>query len=169
MRLLTLALLLVSIHGVLSAQSITEADRAAVARAKKVMVSELDGRLPKINLEFFLKYEAAGTPVSWGVVKCSEEVAGNATSFSQTCVEADFDRKNNGTATVVVSIANSKTSPAAPGFVGATVTDMGGTPRKVRRLGDLPMELQRSLPKTPRDSPPGSDARVSPTSSISSG
>lgn len=167
MRVLTFALLLVLLHTVLSAQSAMEADRVAVTRAKKIAVSELDDRLPKVSLEFFLKYEAAGMPVSWRIVKCGEEAL--AASPIPTCVEADFDRKNDGTATVVISIDNSKTSPATPGFIGATVTDMGGAPRKVRRLGDLPMELQRAAPKTPRDSPPGSNALVFGTSSASSG
>lgn len=169
MRLLTHVLLLVLLNAVLSAQSATERDAAAATRAKKVIASELDNRLPKVRLEFFLKYESAGMPVSWRVVECREE-GGNlaASGPGQICVEADFDRTHNGTVMVVVSVADSTKSQAAPAFVRATVTDMGGSPRKIRRLGDLPMELRRPALKTPKDLPSGVDARVFPTSPTSS-
>lgn len=154
MRILALALVLMLLQVFLRAQSATELDRAAVARAKNVIASALDDRLPKISLEFFLQYEAAGKPVWWRVVECGEESdAGKDPAPDQTCVEAEFDRKHNGTVKVIVSVATSKKSQAAPAFVFATVTDTAGSPRRIHRLGDLPMELQRRPPRTPKDLP----------------
>lgn len=170
MRLPAPLFVVVLLQTVLPAQSQTKVHADAIVRAKNVNVSQLDGRLPKVSLEFFLGYESAGMPVSWRVVECSKENGNRgAGSPLPTCVAAEFDRKQNGTATVVVSIADTTKPQAIPAFVRATVTDMGGAPRKVRRLGDLPMELQRPAPKGPRDLSPGAEALVFATSATSSG
>jgi hypothetical protein len=120
------------------------------------MVSSLDSRLPNVSLEFFLNYEAARLPVTWEIVDCGEPTAVSPKDLApaSTCIEADFGLKNGTTATVVVSVGFSDQSQGVQKLVSATITNLGGMPRPVRRLGDLPMELHRPAPKGPRDLPP---------------
>jgi hypothetical protein len=46
--------------------------KQAITRARRLSISTLDGRLPKVSLEFFLNYEAQGLPVTLNVVDCDE-------------------------------------------------------------------------------------------------
>jgi hypothetical protein len=146
-------LILIVFAACAGAQSSTHSSQAAIERAKKLTVSSLDSRLPKVSLEFFLNYEAEGLPVTWKIVDCVEP---NTTSpkdlaSASTCVEADFSLKNGTTGTVVVSVGSTEQLQEAQKLVRATITNRGGTPRPVQRLGDLPQELQRPAPKGPRD------------------
>jgi len=43
--------------------SARKTEQAAIQSAKKLLVSSLDSSLPKVSLEFFLKYEAPGVPI----------------------------------------------------------------------------------------------------------
>jgi hypothetical protein len=130
---------------------------AVIRRVKTVHVSSLDRGLPKVTLEFFLKYEGEGAPIRWQVSNC-DQLNGNQLIArkwdSCICVEADIDLKGDRSATVVVSVGTVKTGPVSvPTVFSVTVTDPGGMVHAVRRLSDLPMELHRPLPKSPRDLP----------------
>jgi hypothetical protein len=133
---------------------------AAIERVKTADVSSLDRGLPKVTLEFFLKYEGEGAPIKWRKSDCDER---KETSFidheraSATCVEAEMDLKSNRSATIVVSVGTLKTgSFGVPTLFGATVTDSSGVVHTVRHLIDLPMELHRPMDlhrPSPRDLP----------------
>jgi hypothetical protein len=137
------------------AQSSNGVSQSIIGRAKKFTVASLDSRLPKVSLEFFLNYEAQGLPVTWQIADCggTNTISPKDFASDSRCIEADFSLKNGTTVTVVVSVRNSGQTQRVDKLVRATITNLGGTPRPVRRLGDLPMELQRPAPKGPRDLP----------------
>ena len=130
---------------------------AVIRRVKIVDVSSLDRGLPKVTLEFFLKYEGEGASIRWQVSNC-DQLNGNQLISRERdgsiCVEADIDLKGDRSATVVVSVGTVKTGlVSVPTVFSVTVTDPSGMVQAVRRLSDLPMELHRPLPKSPRDLP----------------
>jgi hypothetical protein len=47
-----------------------EIEDGAIERVKTLPVSSLDHDLPKVTLEFFLKYEGGGAPIKWQVTEC---------------------------------------------------------------------------------------------------
>jgi len=129
-------------------------EKTAIGRAKNVLVATLDRGLPKVTLEFFLKYEAGGAPIQWEVNDCGEQ-DGSALSGldSPMCVEADF-QKDRTSVTVIVLVGTFTRGPSGiPTLYRVTVADQGGSSRRVRQLSDLPMELRRPAPRTPRDLP----------------
>ena len=132
-----------------------KAEETAIERVKTTEVSSLDGGLPKVTLEFFLSYEGEGAPIKWRVVDCDQLNENRSVEREQApgkCVQADIDLKGDRSATIVVSVGTLKNgSVGIPAFFGATV-NASGTTHAVRRLSDLPMELQRP-PKWPRDLP----------------
>jgi hypothetical protein len=127
-------------------------EQTAIRHAKNVLVSSLDRSLPKVSLEFFLKYEAGGAPIQWDVNDCGEQERNAATDRglgSPMCVEADFQKDRTGV-TVIVSVGTLTQGPSGtPVLYRVTVADQGES-RRVR-LSDLPMELRRPAPRTPRD------------------
>ena len=133
----------------------TEVD--TIKHVKSLQVSSLDGSLPKVTLEFFLKYEGEGAPIKWSMSNCDQLKGNPVTDHDRNaaiCVEAEADLKGNRSATVAVSLGKPGTRPpTVPSVFSVTVTDQNGSTREVRRLGDLPMELHRPLPKEPRDLP----------------
>jgi hypothetical protein len=143
-----------------------EAENAAIKRVKTVDVSSLDRGLPKVTLEVFLKYEGEGAPIKWRVSNCDQSTGNPSIDRewdSPMCVEADIDLKGDRSAAVVVSVGTLKTGPVGvPAVFSVTVTDPSGMGRVVRHLSDLPMELHRPLPKSPRDLPLAVDAALSP-------
>jgi len=134
--------------------SSSKTERTAIQRAKNVLVASLDRGLPKVSLEFFLKYEAGGEPIHWEVNDCGEE-DGSAPSGldSPMCVEADFQKERTGVTVMVLVGTFTRGLSRAPTLYGVTVADQGGSSRRVRQLSDLPMELRRPAPRTPRDLP----------------
>ena len=54
-------------------QAADKPEKAAIQRAKNVLVSSLDSSLPKVSLEFFLNYEAGGAPIQWEVNDCGQQ------------------------------------------------------------------------------------------------
>lgn len=134
-----------------------EAENAAIKRVKTVDISSLERGLPKVTLEFFLKYEGEGAPIKWRMSNCAQ-LNGNPIidreRDSTICVEADVELKGDRSATVVVSVGTLKTGPVGvPTVFSVTVTDPSGLVRAVRRLSDLPMELHHPPPKSPGDLP----------------
>jgi hypothetical protein len=134
-----------------------KAEEATIERVKTLQVSSLDRDLPKVTLEFFLKYEGDGAPIKWRMSNCDQLKRNPVTERQRdptTCVEAEVDLKDNRSATIVVSLGTLKRRPVdVPTVLGVTVTDQSGRTTNVPRLSDLPMELHRPLPKSPRDLP----------------
>ena len=132
----------------------SKAKVAVIRRVKTVDVSSLDRGLPKVTLEFFLKYEGGGVPIRWHLSNCDQP---NGNQFIDRerdvsiCVEADIDLEGDRSATVVVSVGTPRQPRSVPTVFSVTVTDPSGMVHAVRRLSDLPMELHRPLPKSPRD------------------
>ena len=93
---------------------------AVIRRVKTVDVSSLDRGLPKVTLEFFLKYEGEGAPIRWQVSNC-DQLNGNQLVDRERdgsiCVEADIDLKGDRAATVVVSVGTLKTAVFQPSSV----------------------------------------------------
>jgi hypothetical protein len=137
-------------------QSSDKTQAATIRRVQNTLVSSLDSSLPKVSLEFFLKYESGGAPIQWEVNDCTEPAGNPPTdrgSDPPICVEADFAREQTDV-TILVSVGTLKTGPSGtPAVFGVTVNHQGGRSHSLRRLGDLPKELHRPAPKSPRDLP----------------
>jgi hypothetical protein len=136
---------------------IAESEKDTVERVKSLLVSSLDSGLPKVTLEFFLKYEGEGGPIEWRVSNCEQRKGDGAHDRereSVSCVRANIALKDNRSATVVISIEALKGHPnGVPTVHRVTVTDPNGVARVLSRLSDLIVELHRPLPKSPRDLP----------------
>ncbi len=132
-------------------------EMSAIQRVKTLPVSSLDRDLPKVTLEFFLRYEGEGAPIKWEVNDCGEQTQGAAVAHgrdSAMCVEAYIGLKDGRTATVLVSVGTFKKGPVAvPTIYGVRVTYPEGTIHRLDRLSDLPVELHRPPPKGPKDLP----------------
>jgi hypothetical protein len=135
----------------------TRAEDNDIERVKALLVSSLDSSLPRVTLEFFLNYEGGGIPIAWGVRNCDQgKVNGRPDGKRKSipCVEADLALKDGRHAHVAVSIEESKAHPDGGKRVSrVAVTDTNGRTRVLEHLSDLPAELKRPLPKTPRDLP----------------
>lgn len=134
-----------------------KAEQSTIADAKKILVSRIDARLPKVTLEFFLNYESEGAPIHWEVNDCGEQ-AGNPSSAGQgrnfpKCVEADFDVHHRSVSVVVAVGTSNREGQHTPGFFSGTITDPNGTSHSFERLGDLPAQLRRRFPRQPREMP----------------
>jgi hypothetical protein len=138
-------------------------DKAAVSamqRVKTLPISSLDHDLPKVTLEFFLKYEGAGSPIKWEVNDCGNtlDIAGRERE-STMCVQADIGLKDGRAARVIVSVGKAKNGAVSdPTICGVSVTYPGGMIHRLDHLRDLPVELHRPLPKGPKDLPSGVSA-----------
>jgi len=128
-----------------------------IVRVKALQVSSVDSSLPRVTLEFFLNYEGGGIPIAWRASNCDQGNVNGPRDGKRkfiACVEADLALKDDRHAHVVVSIEESKAHPAGvPRVSRVAVTDTNGRTRVLERLSDLPVELNRPLPKTPRDLP----------------
>jgi hypothetical protein len=154
---------LVLLIGCSCAQSIAQdaREKETIQRTKRLLVSSVDRSLPKVSLEYFLKYESAGADIHWEVNDCGEQSGNAEVDISRDfpmCVEADFD-SNHRSVSVMIAVGTSKKGVSGrPALFSATITDPDGKTKSLRQLGDLPKELQRRLPKSPRDLPDGREA-----------
>ena len=132
-------------------------EEAAIERVKGLQASSLDPDLPKVTLEFFLRYEGEGAPIKWGLSNCGQLRRNPATGpkrESTVCVKAEIDLKDKRSVTVIVSLGTPDRRPSGTCAVfSIRIINQGGMIQDVRRLSDLPMELHRPLPKSPRDMP----------------
>jgi len=158
MRRTILSLSFLMLVSSLCAQSSSDDKRDAetIQHARSLLVSTLDRSLPKITLEYFLKYESGGAAIHWEVNDCGEQTGDPETDKERDfpiCVEADFD-KDHQAVTLMIAVGTFKKGVSgAPGIFSATITDHGGSTKSIHQLGDLPKELHRPLPKSPRDLP----------------
>lgn len=131
-------------------------NKVLIERAQRLLVSRLDGSLPKVTLDYFLRYEAAGSEVRWEVNDCGEQTGAAETDRDRdipTCVEADFDA-DQGAVTLMIAMGSVKQGLSnAPSVFSAVVIDSNGQVRPLHHLGDLPKELHRPLPNGPRHGP----------------
>ena len=75
----------------------SKAEEATIERVKTLQVSSLDRDLPKVTLEFFLKYEGDGAPIKWRMSNCDQLKRNPVTERQRdptTCVEAEVDLKD---------------------------------------------------------------------------
>lgn len=132
-----------------------KAEVGDIHRVKALLISSLDLTLPKVTMEFFLKYEGQGAPIKWEVTECGQSTRDAEVDHGSevgTCVQAGIDLKDGRSATVVISIGKRSKKPAdVPAIHGVRVSYPGGTIHRLDRLSDLPMELHRPLPKGPKD------------------
>ncbi|HET9307243.1 MAG TPA: hypothetical protein VFO46_14565 [Candidatus Sulfotelmatobacter sp.] len=158
MRKIILSLWLLLLVSGLNAQSSPEEkkEKETIQHAKGLLVSTLDRSLPKVSLEYFLKYESAGAPIHWEVNDCGEQTGDPAVDKDRDlpiCVEADFDVDHRAiTIFIAVGTLNKGVSGDSALF-SATITEADGKVKSLRQLGELPKELHRPLPKSPRDVP----------------
>jgi hypothetical protein len=137
--------------------SVNKVEKAAIQRARQSLVSSFDRSLPRVSLEFFLKYEGEGAPIKWEVNDCGEQTGNPAVDDerdSPMCVEANMNLKDRRTVTVLVSVGTFKSGLVGlPALFSATILDQNGLVRPLCHLSDLPAELHRPPPKLPRDLP----------------
>ena len=158
MRIRTTSLIFVLLTCSLWAQDPypSKEEEATIQRVKGLLAASLDPRLPKVTLEFFLQYEGEGAPIKWRMGNCDQlgrKPVTNSKQGSTVCVKAEIDLKDNRSVMVVVSLGTPKPrTTSVPTLFSVMITDQGWM-RDVQRLSDLPMELHRPLPKSPRDLP----------------
>jgi hypothetical protein len=144
-----------------------QAEKAAIDRAKNQPVSSIDHSLPKLTLEFFLKCESGGAPITWEVNDCGEQTGDTATDQGRDfpmCVEADFDQDHTAVS-VMISVGTFKKGlVGTPELFSVSITEQNGASRPVRHLGDLRKELNRPMPKSPRDLPAPEAAKATASS-----
>jgi hypothetical protein len=154
--ILNLLVLLLTVSLWAQQSSVNKTEKAAIQRAKSLIVSSFDRSLPNVNLEFFLKYEGAGAPIKWEVSDCGDQTGSPPLDQEHgppMCVEAHFELKGQTAVAVLVSVGTLKGGPSAvPALISVAITE-SGTSRSVRHLSDLPMELHRPPPRLPRDLP----------------
>lgn len=130
---------------------------AAIKHAKGTMVSNFDGILPKVNLEFFLEYEGGGAPIRWEVNDCGEQTSVPAPDRGRDrsiCVVANMDSKNGMNLAVFLAVGTvAKGLSSAPALLSVILTDANGFSRDLHRLGELPKELHRPSPRMPKELP----------------
>ena len=150
-------LLLLAFHAWAQGPPGDKTEAGAIERVKALLISSLDRTLPKVTLEFFLKYEGAGAPIKWEVKDCGEPTRDSSIDHGREagmCVQAGIDLKEGRSATVAVSVGKVNKEPAdVPTIYGLRVGYPGGTIHRLDRLSDLPVELHRPLPKGPKDLP----------------
>ena len=133
-----------------------EAEQSTIAHAKKILVSKIDARLPKVSLEFFLNYESEGAPIHWEVNDCGEQTGNPAVDQGRNfpvCVEAAFDVHHRSVSIMIAVGTLDQKDRGTPGFFSGAITDPGGTRHSIRQLGDLPAQLHRPFPRQARGLP----------------
>jgi hypothetical protein len=147
--LLSTCLLLQAAPAMAQSSSSTKTEIAAIQRGKNALVSSFDKSLPKVTLAFFLKTEGKGAPIRWEVNDCGEQ-SGNladARSDYPMCVEADMTLKDGRTVTLFVAVGTAKRGVIGkPVLFDGSFTDQNGTVHTLRRLSDLPVELNHPKP-----------------------
>jgi hypothetical protein len=142
----------------------------AIRFVKTLSTSSFDSRLPRISLADFLSYETGSLQGKWAVVGCEKQTVPAADHANQdlvTCVQADYDVKRSeldtpgwwslsggGLVTILVAVKTSTNGQfRADAILNLAFTDVTGVVHQIRNLADLPMELHRLAPRTPKDLP----------------
>ena len=141
--------------------------QAVIRYLKNVSAASFDSRLPRVSLADFLSYETGAAGGKWTVVQreTGTDPAGKDARKFLTCVQAEYDLKTSehpwtpgrslsggGLLTALVRVERlNKGQFRDPTILNLTITDVTGSVHQVRRLGDVPMELQRLPAITPKD------------------
>lgn len=149
-----LSVLIIALPVSLWAQHLSaKAEKAVIEHVKHVSVSKLDGILPDVSLEFFLEYEGGGVAIRWETEQCP--VAGKSAVVpdhgSNICVKATLNLKNNRSASILLSVGANKDASDIPTVLDLTVVNQNGAIHHIHKLSNLPVELHRPPPKSPRD------------------
>lgn len=137
-------------------------DALAIERVKTTLASSLDTALPRISLKRFLENAGQGVPIQWEVNDCGEQTGEPATDAGRDfplCVEADIKLQDRRGVTLLVSVGTFKRGlQGRPALFSLIVIDEGGEARSLRRLGELPAELQRPKKSPAEDGHRGFEA-----------
>jgi hypothetical protein len=129
---------------------------STIEYAKKMHVSSIDARLPKVSLEFFLNYESEGSPIHWELNYCGEQTGNPSEDQGRNfpvCVEADFDVHHRSVSVVVAIGTPNQGDRRTPSFFSGTITAPDGASHSFGRLGDLPAQLRRRFLRQSREPP----------------
>lgn len=154
--ILTLSFQLLTLCVWAQGSSADKTEMDTIQQVKTLLVSTLDHDLPKVTLEFFLRYEGEGAPIRWKVNECGEQTRDTVAHGrdSATCVKAEVGLKDGRAVIVLVSVGKFNKGPVyLPSVYGVRVTYPEGTTHRLDRLRDLPVELHRPPPKSPKDLP----------------
>lgn len=157
-RTLTTVCILLFVSG-LGAQAppLSKRDKAAIQRARKVLISTFDSRLPKVGLDDFLKSEGDGVPIRWEVNDCGEQTGNPAVDRGRDfpiCAEALMALRDGRTVSVSVAVGTHKKGVSGrPELFYVTMTGDDGAAHSVR-LVDLPAQIHRRGRPGPLDLPP---------------
>jgi hypothetical protein len=127
-----------------------KSQHGAIQIAKRALISNFDSNLPRISLEYFLNYEAAGASVGWEAMACplSPRVAINA--GAPTCVVATIELPDGRVAMVSVAVNALAKSPGSAVELRSTmITDESGAVRKLPLI-ELPAAIHRKWRKMPQ-------------------
>lgn len=134
-----------------------KSDRAALERAKSVLVSTLDRTLPRVSLEFFLSNESDGARIQWEVNDCGEQTgspeANRGRDFPM-CVEAEVFLKDQRSLNVSIVVGTFKKGLTEKPWVwSVTLTENDGKVRSIT-LRQIPVELHRPERPPVKELPP---------------
>lgn len=116
----------------------------AINRAKKTLVSSLDGLLPNLTLEDFVLYETGDPNTEWGIRQCEDRTK------DVICVESESALRDQRLVRVTVAVPN--TVSLTVKLVSAKVIENGAD--RVVRLSALPVIIHsRQRPRVIRDLP----------------
>ena len=119
--------------------------RAAIRIAKAALISNFDNSLPRISLEYFLDYEAAGAPVVWEATACPlTSQAANADAYKCVLATVEFRDGRVAMVSVAVGMADKRVE-----LRSVMITDENGAVRKLPLI-ELPAAIQRMWRKMPR-------------------
>jgi hypothetical protein len=153
----SIVLVILMVLSLLPARAWENADTLDIENARLLLVSSLDSSLPKVTLEFFLKYEGEGAPIHWSTSLCDSttgEDLRERDKSSVNCVRAEVALKESRSVVVVLAMAKPRGHTyVAPNVIRVSVKNSNGWTNVLRGLSDLPAELHRPLPKSPRDLP----------------
>ena len=154
MRLAGVFLMLLAIPMMWAQTRQARTQPAAIGIAKAALISNFDSNLPRISLEYFLDYEAAGAPVGWEAVACPLTHPAT-TNGDQVCVVATIELHDRRVAMVSVAVGTmAKNLGAAVELRGVMITDESGAVRKLPLI-ELPAAMHRKWRKFPHlDSAP---------------
>lgn len=126
--------------------------QAAIRAAKAALISSFDSNLPRISLEYFLAYEAAGAPVVWDTTLCPLTPRREAAN-AHTCVLATIELNDGRLAMVSVAVPTPRMAAGPVELRSVMITDEWGAAVRKISLIELPAAIHRKWPKMPQLDP----------------
>jgi hypothetical protein len=119
-------------------------EKQALAYAKRILVSQLDSRLPKQAFaQWFKDTVGPYVKIDWEVNDCGEQTGGDTQKGRDipTCVEARAELSDGRKVVVRVAVGTFKTGISGPAAVYYSVVMDKTEVRDVKKLSDLPAIL----------------------------